>query len=46
MKKEPEEESPMERTYKKIEIVGISETRALAKPLKMPWRRPVSHYAM
>jgi hypothetical protein len=26
MKKEPEEESPMERTYKKIEIVGISET--------------------
>ena len=35
----------MERTYKKIEIVGISET-SLAKPLKMPWRRPVSHYAM
>jgi len=34
----------MERTYKKIEIVA-SLRPVLAMPPKMPWRRPVSHYA-
>ncbi len=35
----------MERTYKKIEIVGVSET-SFGEATQMPWPMPVSHYAM
>jgi flavin-binding protein dodecin len=45
MKKEPEEESPMERTYKKIEIVGISET-SFGEATQNAVAKAVSHCAM
>jgi len=35
----------MERTYKKIEIVGISDT-SFGEATQMPWPRPVSRYVM
>ena len=34
----------MERTYKKIEIVGISDS-SFGYVTKTPWPRPVSHCA-
>jgi flavin-binding protein dodecin len=42
MKTQPEKENHMERTYKKIEIVGSSET-SFGEATQ---RRPVNDYAM